>query len=207
MSNLKSEGQNRLQNAQNAANRLGDRSQQLSEFAEQANSLVTKQEDQRSEIEKFADSAAANSKKALNEANEAIFGASTTSQQIDTLKNQVEQTTNSFEQIKQIAEQVNAEAKDAHNQAALALSSVEGAKVSFEMSYSQYIFVQFPDVVPDDLNEEAQNQREESSLSATDAKEKIEENRQTLDDARMALAGAHDDLRVARDQQEVKINV
>jgi hypothetical protein len=41
-------------------------------------------------------------------------------------------------------------------------------------------------------------------LSATDAKEKIAENRQALDDARMALAGASDDLRKARDQQEVK---
>jgi hypothetical protein len=60
-------------------------------------------------------------------------------------------------------------------------------------------------VIPDELNEEAQNQREESSLSATDAREKIEENKQALEEAREALAGAHDDLRTARDQQEVNI--
>jgi ABC-type transporter Mla subunit MlaD len=116
---LKNEGQNLLQNALNAANRLGDRSQQLSEFAEQSSTLVAKQDEQRAEIEKLAESAAVNSKKALNEANEAIFGASTTSQQIETLQNQVKQTADSFEQIKQIAEQVNNEAKNAHNQGKL----------------------------------------------------------------------------------------
>jgi hypothetical protein len=44
-------------------------------------------------------------------------------------------------------------------------------------------------------------------LSSTDAKEKIEENRQALEDARMALAGASDDLQKAKDQQEVCIQL
>lgn len=127
---LTREGQTLVQNAQNAANRLGDRSQQLSEYAEEANRLVSKQEEQRAEIEKFAETAAANSKAALNEANEAIYGASTTSQQIGTLNEQLRQTSTGFTQIHQVAEQVNKEANDAHNAAALALSNVEGAKVS-----------------------------------------------------------------------------
>lgn len=127
---LNTEGQRLLENAQSAANRLGDSSQQLSEMAKEASTFAAKQEQQQAEIEEYADSAAVNSKNSLNEANEAIFGASTTSQQIETLKNQLEQTMNSFEQFKQSAVEIGAEAKKAHNDAALALSNVEGAKVS-----------------------------------------------------------------------------
>lgn len=68
------EGQTQLSKAQKAAERYGDKSQQLSEMAEGAKRFTDRQEEHRKNIKKLAETAKNISKQALNEANEAIFG-------------------------------------------------------------------------------------------------------------------------------------
>ncbi|KAI6173803.1 hypothetical protein M3Y98_01121600 [Aphelenchoides besseyi] len=191
ISHVDREGQIQLQNAQNAANRFGDRSQQLSDLADEARRAVAGQEQQKKSIEEAADRTANLSKQALAEANEAIYGASTTSQQIETLNDQLKKTKSALNVTRSLAEQENADAQKTYDDAVDKLSRVESVKLT--------------DVTPEDLSDDAQNQKEEASLSLTNAREKINENTQQLEDARTALAAAEHDLRAARAQQEQTI--
>ncbi|KAI6243843.1 putative effector protein [Aphelenchoides fujianensis] len=182
------EGQTQLENAQNAATRFGDRSQQLSSLADEARRVVAGQEKQKADTEEAAERTANVSKKALEEATEAIYGASTTSQQIATLTEQLQKTSEALNVTRGLAEQESADADATHEKAVSALSSIESVKL--------------PDVIPDELVDDAEHQKQESTLSLDNAREKINENAQQLEDARTALAEAENDLRQARAQQE-----
>ena len=158
-------------------------------MADEARRHVDQQEEQKAAIERLAESTVNASKSAFSEANDAIYGASTTSQQIATLNEQIARASEALNTTRGLAEQENADAQRVYDVAVGALRDVES--------------VRLPDVIPEELGEDAQNQREESSLSLTDARDKSEANVQALEDARAALASAETDLVAARAEHEV----
>ncbi|CAD5234464.1 unnamed protein product [Bursaphelenchus xylophilus] len=188
ISYVEREGDVQLGKAREAADRFGDKSQKLSELAKESKKLVKDQTEKKDNIEKLAEDASSKSKQALNEAHEAIYGASATSQQIATLQKQLEVTSEKLNNTKELAEEQIREADAIYNEAAQTLSVVEGTKL--------------PDIIPDEIKENAGLQKEESQLSLTDANEKIEEQKETLQDAQRTLAEAADKLREAKIQQE-----
>ncbi|CAD5229337.1 unnamed protein product [Bursaphelenchus okinawaensis] len=182
------EGDVQLNKAREAVDRFGDKSQTLTDLAKESKKFVQDQNEKQSEIEKLAESASNKSKEALNEANDAIYGASATSQQIATLQKQLKSTSDKLNNTKALAEEQIREAESVYNEAAQTLSIVEGTKL--------------PDVIPDEINENAGLHKEESQLSSTDANEKIEEQKQVLQDAQRILTEAAGNLRAAKIQQE-----
>lgn len=160
-------------------------------MTDEARRLVDEQEEQKAAIERLAESTTNTSKRALGEAHDAIYGASTTSQQIATLTEQLARASEALNTTRGLAEQENADAARVHDAAVGALRDVES--------------VRLPDVIPQELDDDAQNQRQESSQSLTEAQSKATANTQTLEDARAALAGAETDLNVARAEHEVNL--
>lgn len=76
------QGQQQLDGAKQAAGRYGERSQQLSDLAFEAKTLADKQDQRRRNILALAEEISNISRSALSDTNEAIFGVSSTSQQI-----------------------------------------------------------------------------------------------------------------------------
>ena len=71
---MEKSGQQQLTNAQQAAARYGEKSQQLSNIAAESKKLVEQQEERRGNILWMAEEIRNISRTALNDANEAIFG-------------------------------------------------------------------------------------------------------------------------------------
>ena len=72
---VESEGETQLQRAQNALERYGDKSQELSDLAEQAKESADRQEERKKEVKQLANKAMNISRRAKQETNEAIFGS------------------------------------------------------------------------------------------------------------------------------------
>lgn len=185
---IEREGIAQLERARELVDRFGEKSPKLSEYAKESKDLINEQLAKQTEIEELSKSAASKSKQALSEANEAIYGAQTTSQQIGTLQQQLQDAVDRLSKTKELAEEQIKEAEAVYNEAAQTLSNVEGTKL--------------PDVIPDDIKETAGEQNQESSLQLTNAHEKVEENREALLAAQRALAEASEAFRLAKQQHE-----
>lgn len=186
---IESEGKQQLAKAQQAANRYGDKSQQLSDLAEQAKELAEKQEERKKEIKNLAEKAKNSSKEALNEANEAIFGATSTSQQISDLFNQVEEVEKQLNQTIDLASEQNVETLKAYEDSVKTVSNVESIKP--------------PQINPDELKENAQKIKLEIIKSLKNVQEEVMISQQILNDAQQAAIQALQEFNNVKVKQQV----
>ncbi|KAI1706360.1 laminin EGF domain-containing protein [Ditylenchus destructor] len=170
---VETEGQSQLTKAQKAADRYGDKSQKLSDLATEAKQLVDGQESRMKQFKTLSENTRNSSKQALNEANEAIFGATSTSQLIANLNSKMNETDQLLKDTQSLAEEQQAEAAKAYDQAARILSNVESIKL--------------PQIIPDELREKAKNLKEESQQAVQNAQQKAGDNQKALWDAQQAL--------------------
>jgi uncharacterized protein YoxC len=108
---IETQGRSELERARTAAERFGDRSQRLTELAEEAKRFADKQSATMKQIKELAERASNASRQAVSEANEAIFGTRSTSQQIANLQSAIKETEGLLNQTKQLAEEMTAESQ------------------------------------------------------------------------------------------------
>ncbi|KAI1730594.1 laminin EGF domain-containing protein [Ditylenchus destructor] len=139
----------------------------------QAKTAVDRYESRMNEIKALSEKTRNLSKQALNEANEAIFGGSSTSQLIANLHGKMNETEQLLKDTQSLAEEQQAEASKAYDQAARILSNVESIKL--------------PQIIPDELREKAKTLKEKSQQAVQNAQQKAGDNQKALWDAQQAL--------------------
>ncbi|KAE9553294.1 hypothetical protein FO519_003507 [Halicephalobus sp. NKZ332] len=192
------EGERQLNNAKQAAEKYGDKSQKMAEMAEEAKKIADKHQKTKDEIREMTEKTVNSSINSAVEANDAIFGASQTSQQISDLETQLDETKKLLNQTKQLAEEESENAEKSYDEAARAVSNVQELKL--------------PNVIPEDLKSESEKLKENTKETEKNAHDVIEENKEVLTNAKAAIAEAKDVLHQAqlsvneteRELQEVK---
>lgn len=187
---LETEGKTQWELATEAAAKYGEQSQQLSEIAQEARKLADKHENRSIEIEKLADVAVNASKQALDDAKEAIFGAESTSQQIDKLKSELSAAEDVYNKAAHLAQEQLKEATAANKEAAETLTTVEG--------------LQLPNVDTGKLITDAKKVQEDAKMTQEDAETEATNNKQVIDDAARATQEANYQLQRAIGSQQVR---
>ena len=190
------EGDRQLNNARQAAERYGDKSQKMSEIAEEAKKLSDKHSKVKNEIREITEKTVNSSISSAVEANDAIFGASQTSQQINDLEVQLEETKRLLNQTKQLAEEESQTAEKAYDEAARAVSNVQELKL--------------PNIIPEELKEKSEKLKENTRETKNHTQSVVNDNRETLDKAKSVIAEAKDvlyqaELSVNETERELKI--
>nr|CAD2172703.1 unnamed protein product [Meloidogyne enterolobii] len=126
---VQTQGEQHLASAQEAADRYGEKSQQLSDFAEEAKRLADQQEQRKREIFRMSEKVRNGTRQALNDANEAIFGASSSVQRIAAFQTEVNELEKRLNSTKHLALEQSAETNKTHDDAARVLSSVESVRL------------------------------------------------------------------------------
>jgi laminin gamma 1 len=192
---VENEGRTHLKNAQVAAEKYGDNSQKMSEMAEEAKRIADAHDKQRNEVKETVEKTVNSSRNAAHEANDAIFGATRTSQQIAELQKLLDDTLLLLNQTKQLAEEEAQNAEKVHNDAARAVSNVQELKL--------------PNIIPDSLKTESEQLKKDTAEAEANAQELIKNNEDTLESARAALAEARDVLQQAQratNETEARLN-
>uniref|UniRef100_A0A914HV37 Laminin-like protein lam-2 n=1 Tax=Globodera rostochiensis TaxID=31243 RepID=A0A914HV37_GLORO len=184
---VQTQGEQHLTNAQEAFDRYGEKSQQLSGIAGESKQLSERQEQRRREILSLAEQIRKASRQSLSDANEAIFGASSTSQQISALLAEVQELEQRLNAIQQMAVEQSLETNQTHDSAAFILSGVES--------------VRLPNVLSDDLVEQVKKAREEGTEALKTTRSEAEKQSELLGEADKMLAEAHEQLQSAREKQ------
>ncbi|VDN01438.1 unnamed protein product [Thelazia callipaeda] len=186
---LETEGQTQWELAQEASRKYGEQSQQLSEIAQEALKLAEQQENRSAEIEALAEKIANNSKQALVEAKEAIFGGEAISKEIAIMMKRLNATEKLLNQTYKLAEEQLAEADRAYKAAAEGLTTVEGLRL--------------PNINPQQIEQEAKRVAEDAQATAQNAKEQAAANKELIENATRILADAKYELQRFQDQQKV----
>uniref|UniRef100_A0A0R3RV14 Laminin EGF-like domain-containing protein n=1 Tax=Elaeophora elaphi TaxID=1147741 RepID=A0A0R3RV14_9BILA len=186
---LETEGQTQWELAQEASRKYGEQSQQLSEIAQEARKLAELQENRSIEIEVLAEKIANNSKQALIEAKEVIFGGDATSKEIAILLERLNATEKLLNQTRKLAEEQLVEADRAYKTAAESLTAVESLRL--------------PNIDPQQIEEEAKRVADDAQATADNAKEQAAANKQLIDEAVRMIAEAKYELQRVQDQQKV----
>lgn len=186
---VQTQGEQHLASAQEAVDRYGEKSQQLSELAGEAKQLADKQEQRRREVFAMAEQVRNASRQALNDANEAIFGASSTSQQISALLDSVSELEQRLKSTQKLAQEQSVETNKTHDEAARVLSSVES--------------VRLPNILPANFHTDSENVRKESQEALKSATATAASQADLLTEAAKMIQETQQQLRSMQEKQQL----
>ncbi|CAI5455823.1 unnamed protein product [Caenorhabditis angaria] len=186
---LESEGEASAIRALEASQKYGEKSTQMSELAHKTREEAQKQLKTAENIENLAKQANENAEKAKKEADEAIYGGSAISDQINALKNRQNEINETLAKTLAQAEEQKKSAEIANTNAAHLITNVESVKI--------------PAVNPADLEAIAKKIDVESEQTIQNAKDENELNNETFDQVERVVAEARHELQSAQDQQRI----
>jgi hypothetical protein len=127
------------------------------------------------------------SRQALNDANEAIFGATTTSQQIGSLLEMIHELEQRLKNTQKLAQEQSIETSKTYDDAAIILSSVES--------------IRLPNILPGAFHSDSANVRTEGQNALKSAMEQGNEQADLLAEAAKMLKEASEQLDAAKEKQ------
>ncbi|KAL3091629.1 hypothetical protein niasHT_024211 [Heterodera trifolii] len=184
---VQTQGEQHLAKAQEAFDRYGEKSQQLSEIAGESKQLSDRQEQRRREILSLAEQIRRESRQSLSDANEAIFGASSTSLQISALLTEVHELEQRLKAVQQMATEQSLETNQTHDGAAFILSGVDS--------------IRLPNVFSDELMEKVKRAQEEGLEALSKTRSEAEKQAELLEKVDKLVEEAREQLRNAQQKQ------
>lgn len=190
---LEEEGKTQWELAKEVAEKYGEKSQKLSDIAQEARKLADLHENRSQEIEGLAQKTMEASKQAVSEAQEAIWGGESISQQIAAMLKELNKTADLLNETKKFAEEQLVEANQAYIAAGNSLTDVEKLKI--------------PDVHIKETEEEIKRIEEDMMTAVKNAQEQAAMNKGVLEEAERVVSEAKAELQRALAYQQESDNL
>uniref|UniRef100_A0A158R623 Laminin subunit gamma-1 n=1 Tax=Syphacia muris TaxID=451379 RepID=A0A158R623_9BILA len=185
---LEEEGKSKWELAKKTAEKYGEKSQKLSEIAEEARTLADRHEERSKAMEELAQKAMNASKQAVLEADEAVWGDASVSQQIAAILKELKKTARLLNETRKFAEAQLVEADKVYTAAGNSLTDVEKLRI--------------PEVDVENTTVEIRRIEDDMKTAATNIMDLANTNSQVLQQAQEQLEIAKAELNRAREQQQ-----